>query len=376
MPLNSLKIGIITPRYPPNTQGGGEISTELLAQQLSQRTQHKVVVHSFDGSVNEVVNGIQVFRHADLPSVPEISSLQSIKYLKDEMKSIDVLHGYNMELHPAVGLLSYITSTHSVAHLNSYTYINKRKLGMELKGEEWVYNNLVRPITKPVVSRAISKINTLIALSDSIKEIYEAEDGFNSPIRKVTNMIDPSFTPGSINYDLTTPPELLYVGALNIHKGVKYLIRSIQYLDRDVHLSIVGDGPEFQGLQSLITNLNLDDQIDLLGQVPHHEVQAYYDQSDIFVHPGIWPEPLNRTILEAMQFGLTVVATDIGGPRDVISDSQLLCNPGDPSELSKAIEYGIRNRVKIGREQHDYITDNNHPQKVIEEIDKIYNTII
>lgn len=63
-------------------------------------------------------------------------------------------------------------------------------------------------------------------------------------------------------------------------------------------------------------------QVALLGYVDHEQIKTLYAEADLFVHPGIWPEPFGRTILEAMQMGLAVVATNVGGPAEVIPQKE------------------------------------------------------
>lgn len=371
-----MKVGIITPRYPPTTTGGGEISVQLLAEQLALQTEHTPIIHSFDGNYRERINGIQVIRHHNVPSIPEIGSIIAVYDLRSEFKSYDILHGYNMELHPAVGLLSQITSTPSVAHLNSYTYIDKRKIDMKLAGREKIYNNNIRPFTSSITHQAISKIDRLIALSKSVRDIYKSFSQIDTDITLVNNMIDPTITPSSISYNQSNPVHILYVGSLNIHKGVEYLVKSMSYLDIEAKLSIVGDGPERNHIKNLVQESAQTDKINVIGRVPYEEVTEYYMGSDIFVHPGIWPEPLNRTIMEAMQYGLAVVSTNTGGPADIIEDGSLLALPADPKELARSIEYATSNRDEIGRRQRKYILNHHHPEQIIQDITDIYEEVI
>ncbi|WP_283403313.1 glycosyltransferase family 4 protein [Halorubrum sp. DM2] len=364
-----MDVGIITPRYPPNTRGGGEVSAKLLAEQLLEELDYTTTVHSFDGNSRETVNGVNVIRHGNLPQIPELASILSVMKISD-IEDHDILHGYNMELHPLVGFLSKMTSKPTVAHLNSYTYIDKRDIGMDLHGKEKAYNNILRPVSSPIIFKFISYIDELVAISDTINQIYSPHVGTN--ISTVSNMVDPSFTPDKIDTKMSETPKILYVGSVNNHKGVGSLLNAVEYVDREVELIIVGGGNKLNEVRKEASSMN-DIDTRIVGHVEYSQVAQYYSESDIFVHPGKWPEPFGRTILEAMQYGLTVVSTNIGGPSEVIEDSRLLAEPGEPKNIANAIDYAIENRKRIGRQQHNRVVQKYSPSSVLSDLEDIYN---
>jgi len=370
-----MDVGIVTPQYPPNTRGGGEISVQLLAEQLSIRTEHNVQVHSFDGHTKEQVNGIPVVRHRTTPPVPEVASAVALYELSEVATDVDVLHGYNMELHPALGLLSKFWSIPTVAHLNSYTYIDKRTLGMELSGGERLYNDVLRRITRRPVRSLLSEIDQIIALSTAIERVYADYLGTAERVTRVTNMIDPSVTPDRVDYELSTPPRVLYVGNLTAHKGVEYLLRAVAYLNQPVELRVVGNGEELETLEQLVRSYNLQSVVDFTGKVPYDEIPRHYRWADIFVHPGIWPEPLNRTLLEAMQHGLAVVVTNRGGPPEAVQADELIVEPGNPRAVADGIEFAIENRASMGEIHRTYVAETHHPERIVPQIDTVYQKV-
>ena len=44
----------------------------------------------------------------------------------------------------------------------------------------------------------------------------------------------------------------------------------------------------------------MEDKVRFFGFLPENKIKKYYDQTDLFVHPGRWKEPFGRTIIEAM----------------------------------------------------------------------------
>ncbi|MDX1914160.1 MAG: glycosyltransferase family 4 protein [Methylophilus sp.] len=126
--------------------------------------------------------------------------------------------------------------------------------------------------------------------------------------------------------DKTSEIHVLFVGRLVDWKAVDIVIDAVALTNTKVKLVILGDGPERGSLEHHAKqkpNIN----VQFLGMVPHAEVNAYYDQADIFVLPSL-RECGGAVVLEAMSRGLPVIATNWGGPADYItSETGFLINP-------------------------------------------------
>jgi len=105
-------------------------------------------------------------------------------------------------------------------------------------------------------------------------------------------------------------------------------------------------------------------------------VAKAYADADVFVHPGVWPEPFGRTILEAMQAGLPVVATDVGGPAETVPNEKLLCTPGDVEGLAESIEYAAEHAEEIGRSNEQYVGKHYHPDVVVPRFVDAYERVL
>lgn len=367
-----MRVGIVTPRYPPNVQGGGEVSARMLAEHLRETDRiDDVVVLSFDGVGTETRNGVEVRRLADVsPTLTEWQNAVAYRHLRGVVDEFDVVHAYNMELHPAVGALANRTTAATVATLNSYHFLPKSVSNTTPGPAERVYETVAHPTTGRLFRRLMNRIDAFVAISRSVRDIY-AEYGLASDrITVIPNMIDPSFS--VLDDHSENGRTVLYVGELSRRKGVGDLVAAMDHLPSTYNLRVVGDGPTLAELQQTAVELGLEDRVTFTGQISYEDIPREYARADVFVHPGVWPEPFGRTVLEAMQAGLPVVCTDVGGPADVVRESELRCEPGNPDALASAITTAFEDREAIGESNREYVRKRFAPSAVVSEIVDVY----
>ena len=202
------------------------------------------------------------------------------------------------------------------------------------------------------------------------------DNGFQlEKIVVIPNMIDPKLVSNDRikSANITT---LLYAGAIKKPKGVEYLVKSLVYLPDNVCLRIAGTGDQLGEIKSLVEEHELNSRIEFVGWLDHEEISDFYSSGDIFVHPGVWPEPFGRTLLEAMQHSLPVVATRVGGNPEIIQQSKLLCRSESPAALAIAIKYARKNRTKYGKENVEYARRLYHPKEIIPKYKSVYKEIV
>lgn len=143
------------------------------------------------------------------------------------------------------------------------------------------------------------------------------------------------------NLRIIKKDQILYVGRLVELKGIIYLIRAFEIVVKkypDFKLVLVGRGPEKEKLQSYI-EANYIKNVFFIDTVPHENLIKYYSQSTIFVLPSIGIENSPLSIIEAMSYGIPVVASNIGGIPELIKDGKTgyLFEPGDYQALANKI---------------------------------------
>jgi len=118
-------------------------------------------------------------------------------------------------------------------------------------------------------------------------------------------------------------------------KGVEQVIRGLAAMD-GVELFIVGDGPDRSRLEALAGAHQCHARF--LGQVPRREVLAILRTADIFVLNSAY-EGHPHVVLEAMAFGVPVVARAAGGTPELVQDREtgLLLQSGTASEIAAAV---------------------------------------
>lgn len=132
--------------------------------------------------------------------------------------------------------------------------------------------------------------------------------------------------------------KVLAVGRLDELKDFETTIRSVkEIIDLNPRLLIVGEGPERSGLESLIIDLGLEDNIKLAGYSDRPSV--FYKYADIYISSSL-SEAFPNTVAEAVCAGLQVVAADCNyGPREILGDNVWgrLVPLQDPLAIAKVV---------------------------------------
>ncbi len=158
-------------------------------------------------------------------------------------------------------------------------------------------------------------------------------------------------------------------------KGQDILIQAAATLPREIIdktlFVIFGNGPEFENLKFKIRNLKLENSFKLFGQVPNARI--FLKALDVFVLPSR-KEGFPFALLEAMQAGLPVITTDVGGNKEALGDAGVLIKPEDPKLLAAALINLIQDNQKRqalsakASQRSALFTEN----KMLEETRKIY----
>nr|WP_205395999.1 glycosyltransferase family 4 protein [Streptococcus lutetiensis] len=194
-----------------------------------------------------------------------------------------------------------------------------------------------------IVANSISTGRALKVNQDKVRVVYNAVDEKEAISQRVQNK---SFVVGM-------------AGRINRWKGQRLFIEAAEIVINnypDTIFKIAGDayaGEEYlkSDLEKYIYENKLEKNVILEGQV--NDMDSFYNQLDLFVLPSIQPEPFGLVVIEAMEFGIPVIATNHGGPTEIIRDGidGYLVDYNHPNEMATRIMEFISNRnekIKFG----------------------------
>ena len=193
--------------------------------------------------------------------------------------------------------------------------------------------------TIQLAKRVYSSVDQLLSVSSALQDNIRRQIGYDSLV--VPNMVSQEFY-----YTTSTPKDnltLVTVGRLVSEKHFDQLIKAVAHISEPLQLKIIGDGKEKENLHKLINELQLQEKVFLCGYKTKEEIVVLLQQSDIFVLPS-QSETFGVVYIEALACGLPIIATDCGGPRDIVTPMNGLLVPiNNQQKLEKAITHMIHN---------------------------------
>ena len=135
---------------------------------------------------------------------------------------------------------------------------------------------------------------------------------------------------------------ILFVGRFDRVKGVPVLLEAFEILadqNPNLHLHLVGDGPERSELESIVHEKGLDGRVTFYGYQSQAQLSEHFAEADVFVMTS-FAEGVPVALMEAMAFGVPVVAPRITGIPELVTDgvSGFLTTPSDVDCLLEKIE--------------------------------------
>ncbi|AGL01030.1 glycosyltransferase family 4 protein [Desulfoscipio gibsoniae] len=403
-----LKIAFLSSISSKNVHtGGSEESLRLLINQFLYKKIKIYLITYPDNLLNKVNDRVIRIKHKCLSTMelyaPPVTLIPRILFdiKRCEKEGCEVCHVYNVFAMAGAGLYKLLGGkVVLIGTLNNYAgvcpaghylcgEVNKCNLIRRIRclaENRSILFKLLSPyyaLIYPLIIRLMKRLNGYIAISNSVKKNYISCGYESSKICVISNFVE-KISCSYKNVDVTNLGgyfQILYVGGLSKHKGVDVLILAFSKLVKKnpkCHLIIVGDGPCRKYYEDLIRDLSLNDTVSLIGKIEHEKIWKYYQESSIFVHPGMWQEPFGRTILEAMSFGLPCVVSDVGAPPEIVGDAGLKFTKGDFNSLYDCLDKlccnkDLRERLKSNIPER---LDKYDPQKTIDYFLKYYNYLL
>lgn len=157
-------------------------------------------------------------------------------------------------------------------------------------------------------------------------------------------------------------------------KGLKYVIEAISYLKNKGYAKfqyqIVGNGSDKE-LKRLIRKYDVQDEVQILGSMPHENVYSWIDGIDIYIQPS-FTEGLSRAILEAMSRACPVICSNVGGNIE-LGHKDFLFKPGNSEKIGDLLVKATKKGNLILLSKYSFAKANNYSEK---ELDRKRNAFL
>ncbi|WP_339229709.1 glycosyltransferase family 4 protein [Aeribacillus sp. FSL K6-2833] len=263
--------------------------------------------------------------------------------LKKTKKRYDVIHCHDVY----AALAAVETNMPTVATVHGYFSYEAISRGAILKdSKEDQYIQLIE-------KEAYEKADHLIAVDTRIQQyIFDKTNKKATVIKNFinTNEFKPQlYHKQEVRKRLGLPEnrKILFVPRrLTEKNGVIYptlALPNVLEIFPETLLVYAGTGEQMENISAKVQQLQLEDHVQLLGSVPHDQMMQLYSAADVVLIPSVHSygveEATSISALEAMGSGSPVIASAVGGLKEIINDQKdgLLVEEKNPEELSAAI---------------------------------------
>jgi len=301
---------------------------------------HQVSSYLFGLLALQKEDSLPFARSMDLQSPYGVRAFYGVyQYVRQNVENDDIVHAH---LFPTILYLSVLKKTGILKAKLIYTEhsTSNRRRG------KW-YGKIIDII-------AYAGCDKVVAISHGAKaEILSWKPELSEKALVVQNGVALAF-PDVIKRNKKECPVIVSVGRICEAKNYLVMLKSIALLkDMKFEYRVVGDGPDLVKLQDACVEIGLMSRVEFLGYVA--DVSPLLAQADIFLIASRW-EGFGLAAVEAMNASLPIVASDIPGLREVVSQNPscaLLVDFDNPESIAEALADLLTNehkRLKLGKE--------------------------
>lgn len=218
-------------------------------------------------------------------------------------------------------------------------------------------------LTRALESRALRRADAVTTICEGLRADIVARGIDARKVTVIPNAVDVDrFAVGrapdealKAKLGLVGSTVLGFIGSFYAYEGLELLLEALPTMlevEPSLRVLLVGGGPQEGALKELAAAPKLAGRVVFTGRVPHGDVQRYYELVDVLVYPRLSMRltelvtPLKP--LEAMAQGRVLVASDVGGHRELIRDGEtgVLFRAGDAGALAQAVIRLVRERER------------------------------
>jgi glycosyltransferase involved in cell wall biosynthesis len=380
-----MKILMIIAQYHP-VAGGAEKECQKISRRLREEgLRVSVLTQSCEGLPDyEEIDGTPVYRKMKGWHLYEYTYMLSVLwFLVRHIREYDIIQCFGLYLFiPPVALIKYLFNKRAVARI-------------EGPGSSGDFHRIAKLKFGNLILKSTRMFDHIISISADICREIKDNDIPDKSVVSIPNSVDVHhFQPGE-NGRKGKVRSICFIGRLADEKGLPHLIRALEGVKKEwegIKLFIVGDGPLRSDLEALARQLSLMEEIVFTGNTD--SVLSYYQAADVFVLPSL-SEGLPLSLLEALSCGLPVIATAVGGNREIIDPDYagepipvsqyrigeygLLVNPEDVEGLVSAVLRLLKDEVlsnQMRKKTRSYVQQSYGLDRVIGEYRALYSGLV
>lgn len=342
-----MRVALFTNEYPPNIYGGAGVHVDYLAKSLSKLVEVEVRTFGEQNDLDTDNPRAIGFSGWDalLRKMPFSKVLQTLSVnlaFNNQPLKADVVHCHTWYTFFAGFLAKILYGTPFAVTMHSLEPLRpwkKEQLGSGYFLSSWIEKN------------GVDYADRIIAVSEEMKEdIIKAYQTPPEKIAVIHNGIDLNqYHPVSDSSYLIEQgidyPYLLFVGRISRQKGIIQLLEAMSQLNQ-IHLVLCASSPDTPEIeQEVKEKVSKNPNIKWINEMlSKDKVIQLYSHAEAFICPSIY-EPFGIINLEAMACKTPVIASRVGGIKEVVIDGEtgFLVNPDDPLELAGKIKYTLDN---------------------------------
>jgi glycosyltransferase involved in cell wall biosynthesis len=381
------KLCVVTHTFLPHVGGIERVVYEQCKRLMQKQFEPMVLTHRNYTAKSYVFDGIRVrcydslnigFRLGIPYAIPQISSF---KTFLETVKSNDLIHVHG---HPYLSsfLAAKIAKRYSkplvLTQHNTFIEYNNIWDIAEKLNDLAVGKQVLKEADKIIVVSNATR-NYVLSLGADPEKTVVLHNGVDlnrfKPLPEVKGEMRKKL---GISEDTCV---VLTVRRLVYKNGIDTLLESAEIAVKKnpkLVFVVVGKGPDFEEVKERIVQLGMQRNFRLTGFVSDEDLPFYYNFADLFALPSKSGEGLPLVALEAMACGLPVIATDVGGTSEVMSeDYGKLVPPNAPNSLAEAIlKFSCKNLTALKKELRTMMEQKYSWDLNVEKLSKIYEELI
>ena len=193
------------------------------------------------------------------------------------------------------------------------------------------------------------KIDRYIAVSEYVKQEYIKHGYQAHRIDVVPNFIDINGY-AKRRRETHEGVNIIYVGRMSKEKGVQILMRAFERVcksNKNARLFLIGAGPSLDDYRALAREIGIETKVLFPGHLSYEMLDYYYSIADIFVHPALFNEPFNLTLLEAMAHEIPILVSDVGSLSSIVKEAGIVFEMGNVDDLEDKLSFLLANSDRI-----------------------------